>query len=515
MSVSREQLQTLAAAVRAEAWRRDFYRFFVECAWPALNPATKLVSNWHIQAICEYLQAVSRREIRNLIVNIMPRMLKSSVISQAFPAWEWATHPEIEYFTASYAKDVATRDAVASRTIIQSPAYQIAFGGVFRMTGDQNVKTRYTNDRRGTRVVSSPDAAGTAFGGNRIIIDDPINAADASNVKANKAVVEWWKGAASTRLNDPSRDAIIVTHQRTFPDDLTGYLIETEPDFTVLRLPLRYDPKIVSLGAQIYPDPRTTPGELLFPARLNEAEARKIENRSGAFHAAAQLQQNPTHRSGHMFDVTRLRILEAVPPGVGKWVRAWDLAATEEVEGGTARTAGLRVGLRRVPGTEDDEIIIAHGVAEHTSPDRQRALILAIAQFDGPSVPITLPQDPGQAGKVQGKSLVAMLNRYTVEATPESGDKITRADAPAAQMNVGNVCMVRGDWNESVIEELRGFPAIASKDYVDALSRAYHYLTGAPASLAQAVGGLIDRATAPNAYQQAGLLPRLSTRVFK
>jgi predicted phage terminase large subunit-like protein len=62
---------------------------------------------------------------------------------------------------------------------------------------------------------------------------------------------------------------------------------------------------------------------------------------------------------------------------------------------------------------------------------------------------------------------------YTVVTSPETGDKVTRAEPVAAQVNVGNVSMLRGDWNLAFINELRAFPNGANDDQVDGLSRAF------------------------------------------
>jgi hypothetical protein len=45
---------------------------FVAQAWPVVEPGTSYVPNWHIQAIVEHLEAVSRGEIQRLIINIPP-----------------------------------------------------------------------------------------------------------------------------------------------------------------------------------------------------------------------------------------------------------------------------------------------------------------------------------------------------------------------------------------------------------------------------------------------------------
>src|SRR5574340_159046 len=48
-----------------------------------------------------------------------------------------------------------------------------------------------------------------------------------------------------------------------------------------------------------------------------------------------------------------------------------------------------------------------------------------------------------------------MLGGYRVASSPETGDKVLRAEPLAAQVNVGNVSMVRGAWNATLIDELR------------------------------------------------------------
>src|SRR3954453_15850650 len=66
---------------------------FVEGAWPLIEPATPFVSNWHIDAICEYLQATTQGEIRRLLINVPPRHMKSLAVSVFWPAWCWTFAP--------------------------------------------------------------------------------------------------------------------------------------------------------------------------------------------------------------------------------------------------------------------------------------------------------------------------------------------------------------------------------------------------------------------------------------
>ena len=114
-----------------------------------------------------------------------------------------------------------------------------------------------------------------------------------------------------------------------------------------------------------------------------------------------------------------------------------------------------------------------------TGASRGIGLAIALrAARDGAGCRVSIPQDPGQAGKTQALYLTRALAGYPVTTSPESGDKITRADPLAAQINVGNVLMVRGTWNDELINEMRMFPNGNNDDQIDALSRAFEAVTG-------------------------------------
>src|ERR1017187_6451004 len=73
--------------VKAERARRSL-RTFIEAAWPIVEP-TPFVPGWHIDAVCEHLEAVTRGDIRNLLITIPPRHTKSTIVSVMWPCWEW------------------------------------------------------------------------------------------------------------------------------------------------------------------------------------------------------------------------------------------------------------------------------------------------------------------------------------------------------------------------------------------------------------------------------------------
>ncbi len=290
--------------VEAERSKRSL-SYYIRKAWPLIEPGTQYLHNWHIDLISEYLEAVTRSEIQNLIVNISPRCMKSILISVMWPTWMWTHSPEKRFVAASYAENLAVRDAVKSRRIIRSRWYQERFGAVFKMTGDQNIKSRYENDKTGFRYSVGVGGGATGEGGDFIIVDDPLKADGAFSETALQSVTDWWDNTMSTRLNDPKRGGRVIIMQRLHDDDLTGHVLEKmkEPNYDRyehLVLPMRYEPKrfFSSIGLS---DPRSEPGELMWPERMDEKAVLALEASLGEMGTAGQLQQRPAPAGGSIF----------------------------------------------------------------------------------------------------------------------------------------------------------------------------------------------------------------------
>lgn len=168
-------------------------------------------------------------------------------------------------------------------------------------------------------------------------------------------------------------------------------------------------------------------------------------------------------------------LLETVPTDVAKWVRAWDLAATDTDEGGDpAYTASVLLGKRR-----DGSYVIADATNNRFKAEKVRSIVKQCAVADKAKyrrVRIRLSQDPGQAGKEQAQSYIKMLAGFTVSTVKESGDKEARAEPFAAQWQAGNVAVVAGPWTETLLGQYEAFPESKFKDLVDAGSNAFNEL---------------------------------------
>ena len=84
-----ENIQTTSPVVmrdliRTERDRRaasaSLYEF-VKQSWAVVEPGVRFIPSWHIEEICEHLQAVTDGDIRKLLINIPPRHSKSTIVS--------------------------------------------------------------------------------------------------------------------------------------------------------------------------------------------------------------------------------------------------------------------------------------------------------------------------------------------------------------------------------------------------------------------------------------------------
>jgi len=172
--------------------------------------------------------------------------------------------------------------------------------------------------------------------------------------------------------------------------------------------------------------------------------------------------------AGLLFNRAWCQVVDAPPAGLVV-KRGWDLAATPKTETNDPDfTCGVKLG--RAP---DGRYVVLDYRRLRGTPAAVERFLANTAAEDGPDVEIALPQDPGQAGKSQAAALVRALEGFTVRATPESGDKVTRFGPFSAQAEAGNVYVLRAPWNDAWFSSLEGFPTAAHDDDADATSRAF------------------------------------------
>lgn len=467
--------------VRAERARREF-AIFVEDAWPIVEPSAPFILGKHLDALTAHLQAVADGEIRNLLINIPPGHAKSLIVSVLWPAWMWARETQADRaggpgwrcLAASYAAELAIRDSVKCRALVESEWYQHAFvRDRWKLSSDQNVKSYFQNTKMGFRASLSVGGKTTGFRGNAIVVDDPLNALDAHSKAARDTAILWWDQAMGNRLNDLRKGARVVIMQRLHEEDLSGHLLR-QGGWVHLCLPTEFEPERKCVTPIGWSDWRTKPGELLFealfPADVIAAEKRRL----GSLGFAGQHQQRPSAADGTLFKRS--------------WWKRWHRAGDFVPEG---------VESRLLPDRFDEQFLSVDAAFKETSssdyvaigawgrlgPDKflldqvrerlsftetVKAILDLVAKY--PLARSKLIED-----KANGSAVIDVLRKKVpgiIAVNPEGG-KEARAAAISPEVEAGNVFVpLQAQWVADYLEEHAAFPNGAHDDQVDQTSQA-------------------------------------------
>jgi len=462
--------------------------FHLQYFWKTIDPA-QYIHGRHIDAISEHLQAVSEGHIKKLVINIPPRFSKSTIVSVMWPTWCWLKNPQDKFLTASYVQTLATRDAVRSRRLMQTPLYKQLLDYYYetrlpderpwKFVGDQNQKTRYENNRNGYRITTATRSALTGEGGDKIIMDDPHNVQDGESAIVRQGTLDWWDESMSTRLNSQMTGSFVVIMQRVHEEDLTGHVLAQNHGYDHLCLPNEYEGKSSSVTKLDFQDWRSEEGELLSEKRMDRTATEDLKKRLGKYAAAGQLQQRPAPRDGGFFKVENFKFMDGIPKSrIIDTVRYWDKAGTED-DG--AFSAGVLMHA-----LDDGSFLIANVERGQWSTGTRRSRMKLTAELDDldykyvkSNVTIWTEQEPGSGGKESAENTVKDLAGHVIKIDRVTGDKEKRAEPFSIQLENANIFLLKGkDWVGAYVDELQGFPNGKFKDQADATSGAFNKLTG-------------------------------------
>lgn len=471
--------------VRAERGRRSL-ESYVKAAWTILEPDTPYHDNWHVGAICYYLEAVTSGEIRNLLINVPPGFMKSLLVSVFWPTWEWGPRdmPHLRYLSASNGRELAVRDTTRARRLIVSDWYQRHYASGengFELTTDQNRKMRFDNDAGGSRFATSV-GGGTGERADRVIFDDPHEIDDVDTPGALKEAVHYNNVTLDSRLADREKSAKVVVQQRVAKQDVSGDILrkmeEGGREYEVVCLPMRHDPAYVAsishrnrLPKQ---DPRTERGELLDPGRYSETSVAQDIVTFGD-QAPAILDQKPQESTASVYkrgDFPRFSggIQRVRRESVGRWLV---IDSAEEDTPGADYTAAGTLDLSpsyrlQLTGMQTDKL---------EWPDLLPWIegIALNADFDGKLRGVVIER--ASSGRQALQTLEAAsdhwLSPYISGFDPGTKSKVGRAKRAALWTRQGCVELPMPDddeWVEPFTEELFSFPDVEHDDRTDTLT---------------------------------------------
>jgi predicted phage terminase large subunit-like protein len=486
-----------------------------------LEPSTPLEWGWHIDVLCDHVQALIEGQwqaqadpnfdqiCQNLAVNVPPGTLKSRILSVYAPAWAWIHKPEWRVLALSANPTVADRDADLSKQLITSEWYHERFIATlperkrWTLRKDKDGVRNFHNTRGGYRVSRGLNATVTGLRGDAILVDDPNDSKDVSDVKL-QAVADKWR-AASNRVNDERVAIRILIQQRIHERDLTGTIFDKGAsdaegvDWHHLVIPMEREPEhndegkpIVCAACKVKHGPSfigwvdaRAEGEVLHPDRNTPKVLAATKRKLGSYGSAGQLQQRPSPLEGGLFKKKFWRTydnLEMNASGVPKFDKSTLSVDATFKEEGTSQVA-LGVIIARGPKRFVIEVI-ARKMGYNEMIGEIRAL-----KAKYPWIQKILIED-----KANGSAAIETLTREfsgVVPCNPQGG-KVSRAVACLPTVEAGDVYLPRhAAWREDFVEEFATFPNGAYDDQVDMVTQALADMSGmTPGQRMSALGNL-------------------------
>jgi predicted phage terminase large subunit-like protein len=443
-----------AAACRTE------FATFIRKAFHWLAPGSPLHMNWHIFAMAHHLEQVRLGIVRRLIINAPPRTLKSLLSSVAFPAYMLGRDPTKRVIAVSYASDLAIKHANDFRAIMTAPWYHRLFPGTW-ISRIKNTESEVVTTRNGFRLATSIDGTLTGRGGDVVIIDDPLKPIDALSDSKREWVNNWFSNTLISRLDDKLNGAIVVVMQRLHEDDLTGMLLRSSNDWTLLNLAaIAEEEEKIQIDAEEYHVRRV--GDVLHAEREPRSVLDSIRHQIGPDTFAAQYLQNPLPPGGMMIKRDWVRRYDEPPARTSssRAIQSWD----------TAWTAG-RQSDWSVCTTwlyHEGKFYLIDVLRDRFDYPTLEARAVAHARKHKPGK--ILIEDTGV-----GMALVAELKKegFSAIAVKPEHNKATRMSIQSAKFQSGQVLFPKGaPWLADLEAELFAFPKGRHDDQVDSIAQA-------------------------------------------
>lgn len=435
------------------ACRNDLYAF-MQKAFYEIDGSQEFKGNWHLELICDKLQQCLDGKIKRLIINIPPRNLKSHIASITFPAYILGHSPSERIICVSYAQTLANDLSRKTRQLMETDFYKQVFKTCL---GDKNTENMFETTSNGYRFATSVDGSLTGFGGNWIILDDPIKADDAqSEVKRNN-VNNWYDNTLISRLNDKVNGVIIVVMQRLHIDDLTGHLLKQD-GWDLLSLPAIAESDEcfeLSNGKTVGRKAGEALNPALEPLEILDSQRKLMPN----YNFSAQYQQNPIPAKGNVINFDDFGFFDCCPAGAETF-QSWDIALKDGKDNDysvciTAKYQDNLLYVENVQRFKLDMFLLVNKIREMHQHFRCNHLII-----EDSSISTHLLQ-----------YIQRELSLYPIKYKPQ-GDKVTRANNASLFIKSGRVLLQRNaTWLDDFKSEINSFPNGKHDDQVDALTQ--------------------------------------------
>ena len=305
------------------------------------------------------------------------------------------------------------------------------------------------------------------------VVDDPIKPFEVTRsmsvaARALEDVISWWDETMSTRLVDVMNSVRIIIMQRLHCNDLAGYVLK-DAGYEHLMLPMHYEPDRHCTTSIGFSDPRTEPGELLFPARFPEEAVDRQRKEMGTRAARAQHEQDPQDAEGQIIKKEWVRYWQKIP-SLDEFlmiIQSWDCTFADSDN--TDFVAGHIWGY-----TKDHRKLLLDRFHKRANIVDTIAAVKALS-IRWPRSHVKLVEQ-----KANGQAVADLLEGVLtgIKLVNPEGGKMARLHAVEPVWERGEVYLPDPKihaWSAEVETEILGFPARTHDDDVDAMTQALIY----------------------------------------
>ncbi len=492
-------------SLRRQIYEKSLHEF-VRAAWAQIEPV-EFVDGWHLHALCAHLEAVTRGEIRKLLVNWPPRHTKTLTATVMWPIWVWIQEsdsplagPGVQFLCGAYSAEKAEQDAFKARKLLRTPWFEQLWGHRVRINREKDTLGQFETTAGGHRIsVGMPESLGK--GGLYRILDDPHKTSEVESSLMREQVLRDYDEIWSTRSNDPRIGPEVLIMQRLADNDLTGHVTQGErlAGWTWLCLPCLYDPQRHCSTSIGFEDPRgcdedgnVLPDEErakradvpLWPEVWPLSRVREFESQTSTYAFASQFQQSPVPRGGSIIDP--------------KWWRLWDRKDFPDF--GTV-VAGLD-GAFSTKTYADFSALVVLGAYPEEDTGRPRVMLrdawqarLSISDLvarvartcEERKVDVLAIENKGPGISVaQEITRLYGSRRWSTVLVPVKGDKVSRVRRVEHLFEGGVIYAPDTGWADMVIQEFAAFPRGGKDNLVDAASLALNFMRDGGVALTKA-----------------------------
>lgn len=429
---------------------------------------TPFVKGRHIQAICEALLRLYRRDTKRLAISLPPRHSKSTLVDKMWATWVLGRRPRSRILLSSYSQELTREWSGFARDALVAHGQE-----TFGVDTSSRAKATRWNVYQGQSPTGGGMRAVGAGGGIKgrdvdvFVADDLVKDDRAMATQAARDKLwAWMESIFNSRMEPWSVGLYIGT--RTHHDDPVGRLKKRQ-EAGELGEPWEF----LNLPAVAEDDDPLgrAPGEALWPERFGKRfyELKRVD--VGPYTWQCEYQGQPTPAEGGMFKRS--------------WLRHYDR------DGGAVLLGSRRVKLA------DLKVLIPVDLAASvkTRADYTAMAVLGIDLEGANLVLLDLVRE-----RIEGPDLVPRMRRVAVEWSPVAfyvesigfqitivqqalreglpvrevrpdRDKVTRAMPLTAVMEAGRFWVPRGaPWLGALVGELLEFPVGKHDDQVDAVA---------------------------------------------